>query len=100
MASIMAAVRYNIPPLFRRANKLVCGPNLGSSLCSLSLSPSREIGRRLYSAILDLRSKTGSELRAPPSLFHPTPTHPPVTRPLCRYRECTLRPEYILQRYS
>lgn len=38
MASIMAAVRYNIPPLFRRANKLVCGPNLGSSLCSLSLS--------------------------------------------------------------
>lgn len=66
----MAAVRYNIPPLFRRANKLVCGPNLGSSLCSsLSVFPSREIGCRLYSAILDLRSKTGSELRAPSPPF-------------------------------
>lgn len=69
----MAAVRYNIPPLFRRANKLVCGPNLASRilslLLSLSVSPSREIGRRLYSAILDLRSKTGSELRAPSPPF-------------------------------
>lgn len=38
MASIMAAVRYNIPPLFRRANKLVCGPNLASRILSLLLS--------------------------------------------------------------
>ena len=34
----MAAVRYNIPPLFRRANKLVCGPNLASRILSLLLS--------------------------------------------------------------